>query len=241
MQLVLKVDELLHLALHHLGHGDAGPGGHHLGDFLLRHLLLENRAVLLLVVQSLFGLLQLALQLGDAAVADLGGLHQIALAGCALLFGLRGFKVGLERLNVLDDVLLVLPLGLALRQGVLGVGDFLAQMLEAFAADLVRLLHERLLLDLHLGELAFRQIDLFRHAVDLDAQTAGGLVHKVDGLVGQEAVGDVAVRQLGAGDDGGIGDAHAVMDLVLLLQAAKDGDGVLDRGLADHDRLETTL
>ena len=77
---------------------------------------------------------------------------------------------------------------------VLGVGDFLAQMLKAFAADLVRLLHERLLLDLHLGELALRQIDLFGHAVDLDAQTAGGLVHKVDGLVGQEAVGDVAVR-----------------------------------------------
>ena len=32
-----------------------------------------------------------------------------------------------------------------------------------------------------------------------------------------------------------------MMDLVLLLQAAKDGDGVLDRGLADHDRLKTTL
>ena len=40
---------------------------------------------------------KLALQLGDAAVADLGGLHQVAFAGRALLFGLRGFKVGLER------------------------------------------------------------------------------------------------------------------------------------------------
>ena len=241
MQLVLEVDELLHLALHHLGHGDAGPGGHHLGDFLLRHLLLENRAVLLLVVQGLFCLLQLALQLGDAAVADLGGLHQIAFAGCALLFGLRGFEVGFKRLDVFDDVLFVLPFGLALRQCVLSIGDFLAQMLKAFAADLVRLLHKRLLLDLHLGELALRQIDLFGHAVDLDAQTAGCLVHEVDGLVGQETIGDVAVRQLRAGDDGGIGDAHAMMDLVLLLQAAKDGDGVLDRGLADHDRLKTTL
>ena len=154
---------------------------------------------------------------------------------------MRSFKVGLERLDVLDNVLLVLPFSLALRQCILSVGDFLAQMLKAFAADLVRLLHKRLLLDLHLGELALRQIDLFGHAVDLDAQTAGCLVHEVDGLVGQETIGDVAVRQLRAGDDGGIGDAHAMMDLVLLLQAAKDGDGILDRGLADHDRLETAL
>ena len=146
------------------------------------------------VVQGLFRLLQLALQLGDAAVANLGGLHQIAFAGCALLFGLRGFEVGFERLDVLDDVLFVLPFGLALRQCILSVGDFLAQMLKAFAADLVRLLHKRLLLDLHLGELALRQIDLFGHAVDLDAQTAGCLVHEVDGLVGQETIGDVAVR-----------------------------------------------
>lgn len=81
MQLVLEVDELLHLALHHLGHRDAGPGGHHLGDFLLRHLLLKDGTVLLLVVQGLFCLLQLALQLGDTAVANLGGPHQIAFAG----------------------------------------------------------------------------------------------------------------------------------------------------------------
>ena len=98
------------------------------------------------------------------------------------------------QMDVLDDVLFVLPFGLALRQCVLSVGDFLAQMFKAFAADLVRLLHKRLLLDLHLGELALRQIDLFGHAVDLDAQTAGCLVHEVDGLVGQETIGDVAVR-----------------------------------------------
>ena len=144
-------------------------------------------------------------------------------------------------MDVLDDILFVLPLGLALRQGVFRVGDFLAQMLKAFAADLVRLLHKRLLLDLHLGELALCQIDLFRHAVDLDTQTAGRLVHKVDGLIGQETVGDVAVRQLRASDDGGVGDAHAMVNLVLFLQAAKDGDSVLHRRLADHDRLETTL
>ena len=34
---------------------------------------------------------------------------------------------------------------------------------------------------------------------------------------------------------------HAVMHLVALAQAAQDADGVLDRRLADHDRLEAPL
>ena len=64
--------------------------------------------------------------------------------------------------------------------------------------------------------------------VDLDAQARGGLVHQVDGLVGQEAVGDVAVRERGRGHERGVLDAHAVVDLVALLEAAQDGDRVLD-------------
>ena len=72
-------------------------------------------------------------------------------------------------------------------------------------------------------------VDLLGHGVDLDAQAAGRLVHEVDGLVGQEAVGDVAVRKLARqATMAAVGDAHAVVDLVLLLQAAQDGDGVLD-------------
>ena len=34
LQHFLQVDELFHLALHHLGHGDARPGGHNGGDLL---------------------------------------------------------------------------------------------------------------------------------------------------------------------------------------------------------------
>ena len=72
----------------------------------------------------------------------------------------------------------------------------------------------------------------------MQAQRRAGFVDQVDGLVGQEAVGDVAVRKHGGGDDGGILDAHAVVDLELLLQAAQDGDGVVHRRLAHHHRAE---
>ena len=67
------------------------------------------------------------------------------------------------------------------------------------------------------------------------------LVDEVDGLVGQEAVGDVAVRQRRRGDQRRVGDAHAVVRLVALLEAAQDRDRVLDGRLADLDRLEAAL
>ena len=142
---------------------------------------------------------------------------------------------------MLDGVLFVLPLGLALVEVLLSRGYLAAQRLEALLRGLIALLHERLLFDLHLGELALGGVHFLGHGVDLDAQTAGGLVHEVDGLVGKEAVGDVAVRQLGRRNDGRVGDAHAVVDLVLLLQAAQDGDGVLNRRFGDQHRLETAL
>ena len=55
------------------------------------------------------------------------------------------------------------------------------------------------------------------------------------------AVGDVAVGEHGRGDERGVADADAVVRLVALLQAAQDRDRVLDRRLADEDRLEAAL
>ena len=74
--------------------------------------------------------------------------------------------------------------------------------------------------------------------IDLHAQARGRLVHQVDRLVRQEAVGDVALRQRRRRDQRGVRDAHAVVHLVLLLDAAQDADRVLDRRLGDEDRLE---
>jgi hypothetical protein len=58
-------------------------------------------------------------------------------------------------------------------------------------------------------------VDVCGHGVKLHAQAACGLVHEVDGLVGQEAVGDVAVGEIGCRDERGVRDAHAVVLLVL--------------------------
>ena len=102
----------------------------------------------------------------------------------------------------------------------------------------VGFLLQRLLLDLEPDDFPVHRIELFRLGIDLHLQPRRRLVHQVDRLVGQEAVGDVAVRQRDRRHQRRIGDAHAMVLLVLVLQAAQDRDGVLDGRLGDEDRLE---
>ena len=49
------------------------------------------------------------------------------------------------------------------------------------------------------------------------------------------------MRKRRGGDDGRILDAHAVMHFVALFQAAQNGDGVFDIGLADENDLEAAF
>ena len=141
---------------------------------------------------------------------------------------------------MVDGVLLVEPAGLLHVELFLDLGDLLAQGLQTLLGGVVGLLHERLLLDLQLGELTRGGVDLDRHAVEFHAQAACGLIDQVDGLVGQKAVGDIAIGEVSGGHERAIGDVHTVEDLVLLLEATQNRDGVLDGGLAYHHGLETT-
>ncbi len=72
-------------------------------------------------------------------------------------------------------------------------------------------------------------------------QAAGRLVDEVDGLVRQEPPRHIAVREDRRGDECRVLDADPVVHLVALLQAAQDGDGVLDRRRVDQHRLEAAL
>ena len=100
------------------------------------------------------------------------------------------------------------------------------------------LLLQGLLLDLEPDDLAVDGIELFRLGIDLHLQPRRGLIDQVDRLVGQEPVADIAVRERRRRDQRAVGDAHAVMRLVFILEAAQDRDRVLDARLLDEDRLE---
>ena len=92
-----------------------------------------------------------------------------------------------------------------------------------------------------MDEAPLEAVHRLRLRVDLHLDARRGLVDEIDRLVGQEAVGDVALRKLGRGDDRRVGDLDAVVQLVALLQAAQDGDGRLHARLAHQHLLEAAL
>ena len=70
---------------------------------------------------------------------------------------------------------------------------------------------------------------------------APSFIDQIDRLVGQEAVGDVAVAQGGGGYQSLIGDFQPVVLLIALPQAPQDFDGVDHGGLTHHYGLEAPL
>src|ERR1043166_1580416 len=220
---LLHRDELLHLAFEHLRDRHARPLGDDLRHVLLVNLFFHEDALGLSLFELRLVCFELLLQAGETTVAQLRDLAEVADALVLLGLNLR-----------LLDLLLGPPLPLHARAALAQVGDAHLDLVQTRLRAFVGLALQSLPLDFELSYLAFEH-------VNLDAQARGGLVYEVNGLVGQEAVCDVAVRERGGGDDGRVLDAHAVVHLVALLQAAQDSDGVLDRRLADEDRLEGAL
>ncbi len=219
-----------------------GPLGDDLGYVLVGDLVCEHgdargvelRELRLLLCEDL-------LELGDLAVADLSGEGKVRIALSAVEPPLGVADVVLRLLDRLDCLLLVLPPGGHLGGALAQVGEVGLDRREPRLRGVVLLLLERLLFDLELGLAPFDLVDLGGDRVDLDLEPRSGLVDQVDRLVGEEPVGDVALGKSCGGDHGGVGDAHAVVGLVALLEATQDRDRVGDVRLADEDGLEAPL
>ena len=125
------------------------------------------------------------------------------------------------------------------------LGALLAQLalVIAQAGGLFEVLgiDSRFLFPANLGNAVIDLAQALRGGHALDAHAGTGLIEEVDGLVRQEAVIDVAVRQLRGGVQRLIGVGHAVVRLVLIAQALQDEEGVIQRRFIDLHRLETTL
>lgn len=182
-----------------------------------------------------------AFQVLEAAVAEFGG--EVEVVGAFGLLRLLAdlFQFLAQFLHAADG----LPFGLPL--GVFGVGlgaqvgQFPAQLPQAGFTGGIGLLGEGGILDLQAGDAAGDLVEFGGHRVDLGTQPGARLVDEVDGLVGQEPVGDVAVAEGGRGDQRGVLDLHAVEDLQAFAQSAQDGDGVLHARLVDHHLLEAAF
>src|SRR5215211_8282565 len=240
VQALLHVDQLLDLALEHAGDGDAGPLRHDLGDLVRVDALREVDGRLhVAVLRARLRLGELLLELRDLAVAQLGGALVVELALGALELHARGVEPLAQLAVALGLLLLALPLGLHAGELLAQVGELALDLLPPLGRGLVALDGDQL--DLELLDPPADLVDLGRHRRDLDRDARGGLVDEIDRLVGQEAVGDVAVRQRRRGDQSGVRDRDLVVRLVALLEPAEDGDRRLDARLADVDRLEAAL
>jgi len=113
-------------------------------------------------------------------------LRRLLVVGVPL--GLLQLAAGLLQLlaegpELVDLFLFGLPLGGECFLLLLGVGQFLFQLGQAFAGGGVLLLAEGLALDFQLHDAAVDLVQLRGHRVDLGAHLGRGLVHQVDGFV----------------------------------------------------------
>jgi hypothetical protein len=187
---------------------------------------------------SLASISELLLKFGNPAIGQFAG----ALIFAATLrigeFDAQRVELAFQLLRVGQLVFLSAPARGQGRRSFSESGEFLLQHLQtAFRAG-VGFFFQCFLLDFQSDDFPIQRIELFRLGIDLHLQPRSRLVHQVDGLVGEETVGDVAVGQRGRRHQRGIGDAYAVVLLVFVLQSAQDRNGIFDGGLGDEDRLE---
>jgi len=226
------------------GNGYTGPSGDDLRDVLLGDLFAEDGGGFFLGIPRRRGVLhffEFALHVGEESVLDFAGAVQVASALGLFEFGAELLDSLGDFLGLADFLFFLEPLGAERGGLLLHLGEFALELFEALATGGVFFFFEGLALHLELHDLALELVDLGRQGFQLDLETGCGLVHEIDRFVRQEAVADVAVAQNGGGDEGGILDAHAVVDFVAFLESAKDGDGVLDTRLTDRDWLEAAL
>ena len=90
-----------------------------------------------------------------------------------------------------------------------------------------------------LHDLALDHVDFGRHRIELDLQTAGRFIDKIDSFIWKEPVADVAMRKHGRRDERRVLNAHAVMHFVAFLQSAQDRDRIFHARFFHHERLKT--
>ncbi len=190
-QLVLHAQQLFLLAFEHAVDRHAGPARHDLRDVVGGDRLLHHGAALLLA----FDLLELLFELRDAAIGQFAGALVLAFALRIGEFDAQLVELVLELLRAAELFLLGLPARGQVGRLLLQRLELAFEILQAVLGARIGLLLQRLLLDLEPHDFAVDQVKLFRLGIDLHLQPRRRLVDQVDRLVGQEAVGDVAVRQ----------------------------------------------
>ena len=238
MERLFHAHQLVALAFQHLGHRNAGPFGDNLGNLLVRYPVPEQ---LHLHHLGLAGHIQLAFQLGDLAILELGHLAQITRAAGVFQINPGLLQPALDLLGAMKCRFLGVPDFFQVGVFPLNPGDHIRQLGQAFFGRRIRFLLEGLTLDFELNQASLEAIKRLRLGVHLHPNLGGCLVHQVNGLVRQLPVRDITVRQFRGSNDRAIGDFNPVVNLIAFFQATKDRNGVFLARLAHQYLLETAL
>src|SRR6185312_9581699 len=239
-QPAFHLHQLLHLALKHFGNRYPRPLAHNPGNVLLVHFFFQHPRTVRRFLRCR-QLLQLLFQPRQFAVLNLR--RPLQVAAPRLFFSLKP-----ERLNLLlhlaqpgDGLALLLPAGAQSRRLLAQSRKLALHFLQAIFGIFVRLALQSGFLDFQRSRVTFQLVNLRRNRPDLNCQRSRRLVYKVNRLVRQEAIGDVAVRKRRRRHNRRVLDANFVVRLIALLQSAQNGNRVLHIRLAYKHNLETPL
>ena len=239
VQLFVEMEGFLTLALGQLGDRNASPTGNDRSDLVFVDGFMHELE--LAGFDLVFFFFELTLQLWQHAILQLAHFRQIALTLSQLDLAVDAGDLVTQLGWTLDGVLFVFPLGVQHLELVFVVGELLLDGFETLLAEGVFFLFQRHFVELQLQIAMLQLVDLFRLGILFGLDLGASLVDQVDGLVRQETIGDVAGGEGGGGDQRVVGDAHAMVGLVIFAQTTQDGDRFIDRRLVNHDTLETAL
>ena len=254
-------EQLRPLRLHQPRHRNPGPGTHDLGDLLGTNLATQQplrrrgplRSGLLrlplraLLLQPLLQSLSLHIEFIELLVELFANrlprrLTVLDLHARLVECELHLFELLPHLLRAAHAALLRLPLLPEAGQLLSQLGRLRFDLDEPFLGMLLRLLRQLPRRQFQLQEPPLHLVDFARHALQFHRDPTRRLVHEVDRLVGQEPVGDVAMRQLRSCHEGRVLDLHPlVVRLVPRLESPQDRDRVFHTRLADHHRLKPPL
>ena len=240
MQYVFHTQQFVAFAFHHFGHGNARHTRHDFGNFFRAHFGAEQSIGGFQAACTLH-FFQLQGQFGQFSVFQLRSLAVIARTLGLLDFMFDFIDVRLQIGQVHGRGFFSLPHFVQIGIFFFQTGNFFVNQSQTFFARLVAFFGNVHFLHFQLDDTAVEFVHLLGFGFFLDFDAAGRFVNQINGFIGQEAVGNIAVGQFCRRHNRRIGNFHAVVDFVAVLQAAQNRNRVFHARLAHQHFLETTF
>ena len=136
---------------------------------------------------------KLLLELRKFSVLELRSFIQVVVALCKLDLLINSFNLFTENGQIFHCFLFIIPLSLLGIKLVPQLCKLPLQNFQTLLTWFIRLFLKCCLFNLHLHDLSLQLIQLCRQGIQLCLDQGASLIHKVNGLIRQKPVGNIAV------------------------------------------------